>query len=291
VSPNITQVNDATTRFLATGREFILQAPDHIPAVWGEGEDVLWAGGESLLIVGPDGVGKTTLMQQLVLRRAGVRPGGLIGFPVAADTEQLTLYLAMDRPQQIARSFKRMVTDADGDALENIIIWKAPMTFDLIRRPEALLEQVVHYGQVYGKPVGTVAIDSLKDLVPSLDKDEGGAAVHRAVSHLIAANIEVVAAHHQRKAHTGNAKPTSLADVYGSRWITAGAGSILMMWGDPGDSIVELTHIKQPAQDVGPIELELPRRVGLRRAGARLREMFSWGTWISEQRTDCGVGA
>ena len=45
-----------------------------IPALWGVGESVLWAAGEPLKIVGHQGVGKTTIAQQLALHRLGLRP-------------------------------------------------------------------------------------------------------------------------------------------------------------------------------------------------------------------------
>ncbi len=266
VSEQTAHENDKTRdlRHLVDGREFILDAPDHVPAILGHGDEVLWAQGEVLQIVGPDGVGKTTFMQQLALRRAGVHGDDLIGFPVASDPERLLLYLALDRPQQIARSFRRMVTEDDAAALAaNVCVWRAPLMCDLISRPESLLTFVQHIGQVKGKQVGTVVIDSLKDLIPSLSEESGGASLHRALSFLIAEGIEVVAAHHQRKATGDNKKPTSLADVYGSRWITAGAGSVVLLWGNPGDPIVQLTHLKQPAEDVGPIELSHDHTAGV----------------------------
>ena len=43
--------------------------------------------------------------------------------------------------------------------------------------------------------------------------------------------------------------------MYGSRWLTAGMGSVFMLWGDPGDLVVEFTHLKQPAEAIGPWKL------------------------------------
>jgi hypothetical protein len=57
------------------GGDWILDAPTETPAVWGDPSGrVAWAEGEPLLIVGPEGVGKTTIAQQLVLARIGLRP-------------------------------------------------------------------------------------------------------------------------------------------------------------------------------------------------------------------------
>jgi replicative DNA helicase len=48
-------------------------------------------------------------------------------------------------------------------------------------------------------------------------------------------------------------KPKALAGVYGSRWLTAGMGSVVCVWGDAGDLVVELTHLTQPVEQVGPM--------------------------------------
>jgi hypothetical protein len=249
----VSAFSDAINRQLVRGDEFVLDAPDHVPAAWGRGREVLWSEGESLFIAGPQGVGKTTLMQQLALRRAGVLDDDLLGFPVTTDTDRLTLYLALDRPRQIARSFKRMVTGAP--KLERLIVWEGPLPFNLVKHPETLSEFVREVGEPQKTPVGNVFIDSVKDIASPLSSDEVGAAVNRALGGLIARRIEVVASHHQRKATAENRRPTRLSDVYGSTWITAGSGSVILLWGEPGDPIVELTHLKQPVDEVGPLEL------------------------------------
>ena len=41
--------------------------------MWGDGERVLWPEGEGVMITGHQGVGKTTIGQQLVLHRVGLR--------------------------------------------------------------------------------------------------------------------------------------------------------------------------------------------------------------------------
>jgi AAA domain len=238
-----------TSRF-RDGRDFILNAPTSVPALWGSGPEVLWAAGEPLAICGPQGVGKTTVEQQLALKRAGIGSPDFLGFPVT-PAEGKVLYIAADRPRQIARSFRRMVTEADAQALgDRLIVWEGPLPFELVKHPEALAEWVL------AADVVDVYIDSLKDIMSPLSSDEVGSAYNRAVGGVIAAGIEVAVVHHQRKANTENRKPTSLADVYGSVWITAGAGSVILLWGQPGDPLVELTHLKQPAEQVGPLDLE-----------------------------------
>jgi hypothetical protein len=135
-------------------------------------------------------------------------------------------------------------------------LWEGPLPVDIVKRPESLVEFVRAVGDVRGVPVGTVCIDSTKDVASKLSSDEVGGAINRALGALVADGVEVVSNHHQRKATGENKKPTSLADVYGSTWITAGTGSVVLLWGEPGDPVVEMTHLKQPAEAVGPFELE-----------------------------------
>ena len=98
---------------VALGGEFILDVPTELPAVWGSGQRVAWVEDEPIMLVGGEGLGKSTLAQQLLLARIGVRGSTFLGLPVAAS-ERPALYLALDRPQQIARSFHRMVSEVIG---------------------------------------------------------------------------------------------------------------------------------------------------------------------------------
>lgn len=231
-----------------TGAAFVLDEPPGVPVVWGAHDEVLWSQGEPLVLCGPAGVGKTTLAGQLVLARMGLREH-LLGLPVAHD-ERPVLYLAGDRPPQVARSFRRMLTEDDREVLDRrLLVWRGPLPADLGRRPEVLAEVAGELG------VGTVVLDSLKDYGARLSEDEAGQGVNAALQAACRAGIEVLALHHQRKAQQGAGPPRRLADVYGSTWLTAGAGSVLGLWGEAGDAIVEMTHLKSPAETVGPWRL------------------------------------
>ncbi len=125
---------------LERGGAFVLDAPEHVPAVWGgDGESVAWAQGEPCFLVGPPGVGKSTLAQQIVLARADIAPDLNVLDMIVTPDDRPTLYLAADRPRQIARSFRRMVRPRDRDALdERLIVWPGPLPFDIVQTPEAL---------------------------------------------------------------------------------------------------------------------------------------------------------
>lgn len=231
------------------GHTFITAEPGHVPACWGDNDQVLWAQGEGLMIVGPDGVGKTTLAQQLVLARLGLRDI-LLGQPVKPAAGKV-LYIAGDRPRQAARSFARMITQSDHDVLrDKLVVWKGPLPFDPCIDRTGLADLTESLGAT------DLVLDSLKDVALDLAKDETGSRLNIALQEVIARGIELVSLHHQRKDKgDGTAKPKKLADVYGSRWLTAGMGSVICVWGEAGDAIVDLLHLKQPVEDVGPLQL------------------------------------
>jgi replicative DNA helicase len=235
-------------RRFVDGGAFLLDRPADVPALWGRGTDVAWAEGESLMIVGPPGVGKSTLVQQLVTARLGLRES-VLGWPVAPEPRRV-LYVAADRPEQISRSMRRMVSAADRRVLEErLVVWRGPLPEDLGTRPALLAEMARE------QDAGTVVLDSLKDVALDLVKDDVGARVNHALQLALADGVQVVALHHQRKHGSDGKRPTRLADVYGSAWITAGAGSVILLWGQPGDAYVDLTQLKQPAGDIGPLRL------------------------------------
>jgi hypothetical protein len=235
------------------GATFAFSQPPELPSHWGRDGEAAWTPGEALQIVGPDGVGKTTLLQQLSLARAGLRQE-LLGLPVA-PAEGLVVYLAMDRPAQAARSLRRMVDANDEEVVaalrDRLAVWKGPLPVNVLERPRTFADWIE--AEFLG--ASDVFVDSLKDLAPKLSDDEVGSKLNMARQELLARGVEVVEGHHQRKEQRGQGAPKSLADVFGSRWLTAGAGSVLLLWGEPGDLVVELLHLKQPAEPFGPHKL------------------------------------
>lgn len=226
----------------------VLDAPERVPAIWGSGDEVLWAEGEPLVIAGPPGVGKTTLAQQVALARAGVLPDlNVLNYPVEPRGDGRTLYVNADRPRQALRSMRRMVSPTRGtrELLDGLCFWDGP--------PFTLADPEDLAAFLYENAIGTVVLDSIKDVAGDVSEGKVGAEFNRAVQTLIAAGIEVLAIHHSRKGQEGNRKPKRLDDLYGSTWIAAGAGSVVYLYGEAGDPIVELLHLKQPAAPVGPL--------------------------------------
>ncbi|WP_230379194.1 bifunctional DNA primase/polymerase [Microbacterium sp. ZXX196] len=228
---------------LAEGGEFVLDIPE-ATAVWGDGAAIGWNSGEALILAGPNGVGKSTLAAQLV--RARLAGGRVLGLPVAATASKV-LYLAMDRPMQIRRLLNKYLGSIGREVLDQrLVVWKGPPPADLAAHPETLLELAQQAG------ADTVVVDSLKDAAVGLSSDEVGAAYNRARQIALNGGVEVLELHHMVKKGENGSKPDRLEDVYGSIWITAGAGSVVLLWGTAGDTLVELTHLKQPIDPLGP---------------------------------------
>jgi replicative DNA helicase len=262
---------------LLTGAEFVLDAPTTQQAIWGSGEEILWSAGESMYLTGPLGTGKSTLQQQLLMGRLGLREE-VLGWPVADDGRPSVL-IAADRPAQIKRSMARMFGEEHRAVIEERLrVQKGPPPLDIVKHPELLVEFVGDAGSLF--------IDSLKDLARPLTSDEVGASVNRALQLVIEGGCQVVVLHHHRKATSENKRPRAIADVYGSLWLPAGAGSVVTLWGEPGDSVVELLHLKAPAEEVGPLELEHDHQRGESRRCDRL------DAWVLLHRAgDGGIGA
>lgn len=239
--------DDPFAQFIPGG-SFILDVPDKTPSVWGRDGDVLWAEGESLIVCGPNGVGKTTIAGQLLAGRLGLMPQ-VLGYPVAPGNGRV-LYLAMDRPQQAARALRRLFTPESRQVLdERLVVWKGPPPKDFAQNTALMAQMCAHVG------ADTVVVDSLKDAALKLSEDEAGAGYNRARQAAITQGVQVLELHHPRKAGADGSGTPTLDNVYGSTWITAGSGSVVFLSGSAGDPIVKFTHLKQPSEEVGPFQI------------------------------------
>lgn len=226
---------------------YLFDQEDTTTALWGRGESILWAEGEALMIAGGMGLGKTTLAGQIIRAQLGLEPD-VLGLPV--EPAERILYLAMDRPRQIRRSMLRQFDMTERDTITGrLLIRPGPPVADIAMRPSLLAEMAQECGAT------VIYVDSLKDAAIGLSSDEVGAAYNRARQFALAQGVQVCELHHLIKRNPMGGAPNSVADVYGSNWLTAGAGSVVMITGDPGDPIVEFRHVKQPHDEVGPWRL------------------------------------
>ena len=241
---------------LVTGGSFLFDGSGKSVAVWGDGDEVLCAEDEGTMITGPQGVGKSTGVQQYVLHRIGLRTGRFLGYSVQRAQGKV-LYLALDRPAQIRRSILRMVTEDQKEYLEeHLLFWRGPLPFDVIKDSKALADFAEQHG------ASDVIVDSYKDLNPSLQRPEIAGAINNATQEVIARGIQWFGINHQRKATSENKRPTTLDDVFGGQWLTGGLGSVIVFWGEPGDTDVELIHRKQPEAVVGPFTIRHDHKAG-----------------------------
>lgn len=232
------------------GASFILDQPADIPAIWGGGDQVLWADGEALMIAGGQGLGKTTLAGQLLRGLLGLE-ATVLGHPIG-DCGGAVLYLAMDRPRQIARSLARQFTEAERAVLaRRLIIRPGPPVADLAKDPTLLLRMARELGAT------VVVVDSLKDAAVGLSDDEVGAGYNRARQHVLNSGRQHLDLHHVTKASAG-----SINDIYGSTWLTSGCGSVILLTGEPGDPLVGFRQLKPPVEEVGPYVLEHDAKAG-----------------------------
>jgi hypothetical protein len=230
-----------------------LAETDQQPA-WGDTEVCLWMPGESLMLVGPPGVGKTTLAHLIFWARLGLLDT-VLGWPVQADGR--VLYLAMDRPKQIARAMRRLLRDEHREIVDDrLVVRPGPLPVDLAETPRWTTELAEKHG------VGTIIVDSLKDVLPDPSDEKRAGQYNLARQHALAAGIEWIELHHNRKAGAGNKEPNTLEDVYGSRWLTAGAGSVLSLYGDAGDTVVSLKQLKSPAGELFPRRIIIDKHTG-----------------------------
>ena len=234
--------------------EWMFKSDDTVVELWGQGDDIAWAEGEALMLVGQPGLGKSTLAGQLVRGQLGLQPT-VLDLPVAPIDKPI-LYLAMDRPRQLRRSMRRQFSEDESDLIAGrLLIRPGPPVMDLAIDPTLLVKMAEAVG------AGVVYVDSLKDAVVGLSGDETAAMYNRARQGLLAAGINICELHHVRKPSAEAAG--GIASVYGSTWLASGAGSVIILSGEPGDLVVKFRHVKTPANEVGPWHLHLdPDRGG-----------------------------
>lgn len=251
----------APAEFRISPGDLIFDIPLEVESIWGKGQESLWARGEPLMIYGPTGVGKTTLAGRLLLSLIGIDSSELLGYPVQIVPKGTTvLYVAADRPRQAMRSLRRMAPKQAASVLaERLMIEHHRQIWASEKDPEMLYRAAIQV------KASIIFIDSSKDLAGGPLKDEGPAkALMDAVQICIANEIDVAMLHHPRKStqEGGTKRELDLDDVYGSAWLTAGSGSVLLVDGKPGAGTFRLEQLKAPSTFVEEMEIAVDYESG-----------------------------
>lgn len=230
------------------GATWMFDADDTVVELWGTSDEILWAEGEALMIAGGMGLGKSTLAGMLLRAQLGLRDS-VLDLPVT-PVDRPILYLAMDRPSQLKRAFRRQFSQEERAKIAGkLLVRPGPPVMDMALDPTLLARMAESAG------AGVVYVDSLKDAVVGLSGDETAANYNRARQRLLASGVEVCELHHTRKPSAEAAG--GISSVYGSTWLASGAGSVILLSGEPGDLVVKFRHVKTPANEVGPLHLIL----------------------------------
>lgn len=239
------------------GASFMFGESATYSPIWGAGDRILWAEGGGLMIASDQGLGKSFTAQQIIAARLGVGPGDLLGLPIEqARTDRGIVYLALDRPVQIARSMARLFREPlDREAAaQRLQVWTKPVPIDLVGDPVAFADWLA---ETFGESIGDLVIDSVKDLTPAnLSNGEIGQALDMAWKECRARGMNTLVLHHERK--TGNDssranRQPSLDHIYGSVWLTSGMDSILHIQGKQGENVVTYTHLKHIIEGIEPV--------------------------------------
>lgn len=235
------------------GADWFLNGDPDTAALWGEGDRVAAAEGEPTAIVAPEGAGKTTLLLHMAFGLVGIIPV-VLDLPVRPARGRVGL-VAADRPRQIRRRGRMLIGEDERTILaDRLIVRPGTLPFDPLRDPGALARFATDE-----LGCSDLLLDSLGALVPGLEKPEVGQGIRLAFDRVIEAGVDLIFTHHPRKMTSEGREPRTHDDVFGSRWITAGCGSVISLWGQPGAPIVSFRHLKQPAGEVGPFRVEVGR--------------------------------
>lgn len=267
MSEPLAQINPVTPAYVSRkvfpAGTWALEEPENSRAVVGSGQHIAWADGESLLVVGDTGHGKSTLTQNIMRTSIGLLPDVL---GLAVRPFKRTLYVAADRPAQIRASLKRMVNIENRQTWDDCVyVHHGAPDFSLNEEPHRLLTFVRELAKSLDQePFDCLIIDSLKDVVSEIDDNEAGIQINKALQLVCQQGIQVAVNMHPRKLHLtkGQSPLPGLDDVNGNKNIIAGAGSVLFIDKPAESGYSPLWHLKSPADRLEGYELRIDRPTG-----------------------------
>jgi hypothetical protein len=230
---------------------------DPVAPIWGDDTAPVSAEGQALLFVGPDGSGKTSTAGQYSRARLGLAHE-MWDLPVRPlPPDRSVYYLAADRPRQAMEALKRGLHEEHRDLLRRRLhIHKGPPPYRLsgIRGQQWLLNEVEQ------TRAGLVVFDSRKDFGATTNADEV-AGFNTAVQLLLASEVEVVILHHPNE-HRRNGPP-DLTAISGHGGVYHGMGSVLFLDGKPGQTLVDVHHLKPVRELLPRFQIEHDHKSGV----------------------------
>ncbi|SDO72615.1 AAA domain-containing protein [Pedococcus dokdonensis] len=230
---------------------------DPVAPIWGDAFAPVTAEGQALMIVGPDGTGKTSTAGQYGRARLGLADE-MWDMPVRPlPPDRSVYYLAADRPRQAMEALMRGFSEAHRDLLrDRLHIHKGPPPYRLsaTRGQEWLLGEVEETG------AGLLIFDSRKDFGATTNADEV-AGFSTAVQLLLASEVEVVVLHHPNERRRNG--PPDLTAISGHGGVYHGMGSILFLEGSTGGTVVDVHHIKPVRELLPRFQIEHDHKAGV----------------------------
>jgi AAA domain-containing protein len=214
-------------------------------------EGVLISRGTATQVVGPEAVGKTTLLQHVALSLAAERP--LLGFSVVGAR---VLYVGADRPRSQSDSISKL-RDQYPDVGERLFTY-LQVPGDLLGDPSTLLSMARAVN------AEVVIIDSLYAIAPtdqSMNDDMWARSLARATATLTTAGHTLIVAAHPPRNTTDRPK---VSNALGSRFQSTGMDAVINL---SGKGTVTLSMDKafggvEPFQFVIDGETRELRRIG-----------------------------
>lgn len=222
-------------------------------------DKILWANLEPFMVVAETGQGKSTFFNNIIKAGIGLLPD-VAGFQVRQFHR--ILYLVMDRPEQARHALARMIQPDEVSVWnEKVVIQHGAAPFTLNQTKYWLAEAAE------AADADCVISDSLMNITSGMSEDEEGQRINEAHQETCRRGIQLGLAHHPRKrSPQDKGKPYSLDDVYGSKFIPGGCGSVLLFhsWAeDTTGATFAIEQIKSPAGQVTIPLLRVERRTGL----------------------------
>lgn len=227
------------SQIITVGLKTLLSEEVKVEWMW----DGLLIKGGYLLLTGPTGIGKSQLSLDFAAHLALGKEflGRSIDRP--RKTAFVSLEMGVLELQYILGNQAQGYSSEDLFNLEKMLRFERrgyPVYFNRLENKLLLEEMIQREG------IECVIFDSLGSMTEQeLSKETDAKNLMDWNDHLRAElGISTLIIHHHRKAQTGNKRPNSISDIYGSHYFTARATTVLILWESRKDGVIEVNPRK-----------------------------------------------